>query len=160
MIKLLWAMDENRLIGAGNKLPWHLKEELAHFKATTLGKTILFGRKTYEGIGKKLPDRKIFLLTHQEDYKIDDVDVEVINNFDNIIEKYSKNPTNEILICGGKKVYEDFLPYADMLIISEIKGHYVGDTYFPGFDITAFQQISEVVKPGFIIKEYIRKEEN
>ncbi|WHQ36694.1 dihydrofolate reductase [Spiroplasma sp. SV19] len=160
MIKLLWAMDENNLIGQNNHLPWHLKEELQHFKTTTVGQTILFGRLTYEGIGRPLPNRKTLVLTTKQDYVINHPDVKVVTNLRAIIDFYQNNPTDDIYICGGKKIYEATLPYADELIISYIKGKYEGDTYFPAFDLTQFILIKIVESEQFVIKYYKRKEQN
>ncbi len=103
MIKLLWAMDENNLIGQNNQLPWHLREELQHFKETTLGQTILFGQLTYEGIGRPLSKRKTLVLTRQLDYQINHPDVEVVTDLTAIINFYHQNPNEDIYICGGKK---------------------------------------------------------
>ncbi len=160
MIKLLWAMDENNLIGKNNHLPWHLKEELQHFKRTTVGQTILFGRLTYEGIGGPLPNRKILVLTTKKDYIINHPDVKVVTNLNDIINTYQQNSTDDIYICGGKKIYEATLPYADELIISYIKGKYEGDTYFPTFDLTQFILIKTTELEQFVIKYYKRKEQN
>ncbi|WP_424527076.1 dihydrofolate reductase [Spiroplasma endosymbiont of Glossina fuscipes fuscipes] len=160
MIKLLWAMDENNLIGKNNHLPWHLKEELQHFKRTTVGQTILFGRLTYEGIGGPLPNRKILVLTTKKDYIINHLDVKVVTNLNDIINTYQQNLTDDIYICGGKKIYEATLPYADELIISYIKGKYEGDTYFPAFDLTQFILTKTTELEQFVIKYYKRKEQN
>ncbi|WP_425380482.1 dihydrofolate reductase [Spiroplasma endosymbiont of Stenodema calcarata] len=160
MIKLLWAMDENNLIGNDNRLPWHLKAELQHFKTTTIGQTILFGRLTYEGIGTPLPNRKTLVLTTQQNYVVNHPDVKIVNDLKGIISFYQKNLTEDIYICGGKKIYEATLPYADELIISYIKGIYVGDTYFPTFDLTEFTLIKSIKFEQFVIKYYKRKEHN
>ncbi|MFJ1522437.1 dihydrofolate reductase [Spiroplasma sp. ald] len=160
MIKLLWAMDENNLIGQNNQLPWHLREELHHFKETTLGQTILFGRLTYEGIGRPLSKRKTLVLTRQLDYQINHPDVEVVTDLTAIINFYHQNPNEDIYICGGKKNYEATLPYADELIISYIKGKYQGDTYFPSFDLNQFTLIKSNEYQQFVIKYYKRKEQS
>ncbi|MFU0252098.1 dihydrofolate reductase [Spiroplasma sp. Moj] len=160
MIKLLWAMDENNLIGQNNQLPWHLREELQHFKETTLGQTILFGRLTYEGIGRPLSKRKTLVLTRQLDYQINHPDVEVVTDLTAIINFYHQNPNEDIYICGGKKNYEATLPYADELIISYIKGKYQGDTYFPSFDLNQFTLIKSNEYQQFVIKYYKRKEQS
>lgn len=160
MIKLLWAMDENNLIGQNNQLPWHLREELQHFKETTFGQTILFGRLTYEGIGRPLPKRKTLVLTRQLDYQIKHPDVEVVTDLTAIINFYHQNPTEDIYICGGKKIYEATLPYADELITSLIKGKYQGDTYFPSFDLNQFTLTKLNEYQQFVIKYYKRKEQS
>lgn len=160
MIKLLWAMDENNLIGQNNQLPWHLRKELQHFKETTLGQTILFGRLTYEGIVRPLPKRKTLVLTRQLDYQINNPDVEVVTDLTAIINFYHQNQNEDIYICGGKKIYEETLPYADELIISYIKGKYQGDNYFPSFNFNQFNLIKSNEYQHFVIKYYKRKEQS
>ncbi|WP_338955673.1 dihydrofolate reductase [Spiroplasma endosymbiont of Polydrusus cervinus] len=160
MIKLLWAMDKNNLIGKNNRLPWHINEELQHFKATTRGQTILFGRLTYEGIGHLLLNRKTLVLTTQPDYQINHPDVKVVTDLSAIINFYYQKPTEDIYICGGKQIYQVTLPVADELIISYIKGNYKGDTYFPKFDLIQFTLIKTAEYQQFVIKYYKRKEQN
>ncbi len=160
MIKLLWSMDKNNLIGQNKQLPWHLREELKHFKETTLGQTILFGRLTYEGIGRPLPKRKTLVLTRQLYYQINHPDAEVVTDLIALINFYHQNPSEDIYICGGKKIYEATLPYADELIISYIKGKYQGDTYFPSFNLNQFTLIKSNEYQHFVIKYYKRKEQS
>ena len=153
-------MDKNNLIGQNNRLPRHIAEELQHFKATTRGRTILFGRLTYEGVGHLLPNRKTLVLTTQPDYKINHPDVKVVTDLSAIINFYYQNPTEDIYICGDQQIYQATLPVADELIISYIKGNYKGDTYFPEFDLMQFTLIKTAEYQQFVIKYYKRKEQN
>lgn len=126
MIILIAAMDQHRLIGANNKMPWHIQSELAHFRKKTSGHTVLMGRNTYESIGGPLPKRHNVVITSRP---LADENIEVVHNLEAYLKAW---PKEEVLfIIGGGKVYEATLPYADELIISVIKGTYTGDTYFP-----------------------------
>ncbi|AHF60869.1 hypothetical protein P344_02580 [Spiroplasma mirum ATCC 29335] len=157
MIKLLWAMDQHGLIGKDNHLPWHIKAELQHFKAETLNKTILLGRTTFEVINCVLPNRKTIVVTHNPNYHFDHPDVQVVHDLQPILTQYQQNPDNELIVCGGSKVYEETLPVADQLIISYIKGKYTGDTYFPPFNLDDFELKFNQEYDEFTVKKYVRR---
>ncbi len=157
MIKIIVAYDKNRLIGNGDKLPWSIKEDLEHFKNETINKTILFGDITFNGIGHPLPDRKTIVLTLDKKYKFLHPNVKICNDINDIITKYSNVKNNEIIIAGGATIYKLFLPFADEIILSEIKGEYYGDVYFPEWDIEKFNLVSKKEKNEFIIKKFVRK---
>lgn len=126
MITLIVAMDQKRVIGVNNKMPWHIPSELAHFRKKTSGHTVLMGRNTYESIGGPLPKRHNVVITSRP---LDHKNVEVIHDLAAYLKVW---PKDEVLfIIGGAKVYEETLQYADELIISVVKGTYIGDTYFP-----------------------------
>jgi len=88
------------------------------------------GDKTFDGIGFPLPNRKTIILTKDLNYDYEHENVSVINDFKKIVNKYQKNPNKHIFICGGSQIYALFLPFADELYISEIKGEYIGDKFF------------------------------
>ncbi len=156
MIKLIVAYDKNKLIGIGDQLVWNIKEDLEHFKSETLNKTILFGDVTFKGIGRPLPNRKTVVLTLDKEFKYEHENVEVCNDFDSILSKYYNNSENEIIISGGATIYKLFLPYVDEMIISEVKGDYVGDVYFPEWDEEQFDLYETNEKEEFFIKRYRR----
>jgi dihydrofolate reductase len=110
-LSIIVAMARNRVIGHQNKLPWHLSEDLKHFKETTLGHPIVMGRKTYESIGKPLPGRENIVLTRNQDFQVDGV--VVIHDLSTLEEKYSKK---EIFIIGGAEIYRWALPRANRLL--------------------------------------------
>lgn len=130
MISIIAGIDKNWLIGDGDKLPWHIPEDLAYFKKVTSGHSIVMGRKTFESIGRPLPNRENIILTRKSDYTAEGCTV--INNPEEI-----QNATNgrEIFIIGGANVYEQFLPRANRLYLTRIDGEYSGDTYFPKPDM-------------------------
>jgi dihydrofolate reductase len=109
------------------------------------------GDVTFNSIGKVLSDRKTIVLTKDQNFTAEGV--EVINNIDSIVNKYKSNPEEDIYICGGAKVYESFLPHVDKMIISLIKGEYEGDTFFPTYNENDFKLTSEVDHEEFIVKE-------
>ena len=109
------------------------------------------GRKTYDSLPGKLLNRKIFVLTNNTNLQTNYEDVFIINNIEDIINKYYQNPCNDIYICGGKSVYELFIPFYDKLIISTIKNKFKGNVYFPSIPYKDFNIINQVDKDEFLI---------
>ncbi|MDQ6969367.1 MAG: type 3 dihydrofolate reductase [Mariprofundus sp.] len=137
-ISLIWAMDNNQLIGRNNTLPWHLPADMAWFKQHTMGKPILMGRKTYESIGRPLPGRVNLVLSQQADLKIDGCTVVA-----SLAEaKKAVADAKEIMVMGGAEIYKLLFDLADRLYITEIDAVFEGDAYFPAFDRKAWQVIS------------------
>lgn len=126
MISLIVAMDKNRLIGDNNKLPWNLPLDLAYFKKVTMGSTIIMGRKTFESIGRPLPERQNVIITRNKDYFKEGCQV-----CHSIEEALAFGINDEAFIIGGAEVYSKFLPYVDKLYITLIEENFTGDTYFP-----------------------------
>lgn len=131
MISLIWAMDENRVIGRNNKLPWHLPEDLKFFKRVTMGHPIAMGRKTYESIGKPLPGRENIIITRDSHYKKEGCTV--LHSIDELRE-YADEKDTEVFVIGGAEIFKDILPFADRLYLTKIYHAFEGDTYFPIFD--------------------------
>lgn len=123
------AMTNDRVIGKDGDLPWHLPEDLKFFKKTTLGHPIIMGRKTYDSIGKPLPKRKNIVLTRNQDWQADGV--EVIHAPEDIYEL--QLDVDKAFIIGGAEVYQLYLPLLDELIITHIAENYMGDTFFPEY---------------------------
>lgn len=130
MISLLLAMDRNRVIGNKNDLPWHLPKDLKFFKELTSGQTIIMGRKTYESIGKPLPNRRNIVLTRQT---LQVEGIEVINDLDELYKWNKEHPKEEYFVIGGGNIFEQVLPHADRMYITTIDESFDGDTYFPKF---------------------------
>ncbi|WP_347550204.1 dihydrofolate reductase [Pseudalkalibacillus hwajinpoensis] len=130
MISFLLAMDEQNLIGKNNDLPWHLPADLAYFKKTTTGKSIVMGRKTFESIGRALPGRDNYIITRKKDLQIKGLTV--LHSIDAFLE-LTKNDEKEWFVIGGAEIYRQLLPYADRLYITKIHETFAGDTYFPDF---------------------------
>lgn len=153
MITLIAAMDANNLIGAGNALPWHLPEDLAHFKETTLNRPIIMGRKTWESLPlRPLPKRHNIVITSGE--------IEGIDCFDSINTalEFAATLSDEVFVIGGASIYQQTIAYADRLLISMVDGTFAGDTYFPDIDLAKWTKVSHIgTRNGFNIMDY-RKE--
>ena len=138
MINLIWAMDENWLVGKDDLIPWHIKEDLLYFKSKVKGKTVVMGDTTYFSLkgyykNRPLPYGKIYVASLDNNLKLEDA--EVINDFKTFIENYNE----EIWVTGGATIFKMALPYADNLYISFIKGKYEGNIYFPKFDLNEYK---------------------
>ncbi|WP_190600360.1 dihydrofolate reductase [Candidatus Vesicomyidisocius sp. SY067_SCS001] len=137
-LSIIVAMDDNYLIGKDNSLPWYLPADLAYFKKTTIGKTILMGRKTYESIGMSLPNRRNIIVSQNTKFKADNC--EVVSSID--VALSLANNDNELMIVGGSSFYDQIIDKVDRLYITEVKGKFDGDAYFPEFDRTKFIELS------------------
>lgn len=137
---MIVAMDKNRLIGADNDMPWHLPNDLQFFKEKTTNHTIIMGRKTFDSIGRVLPNRKHIVLTRRDDTFPNEVTV--MRSIADVIEFTQSNPDEEIFIIGGANIYEQFLPYVDRLYITQIEAAFTGDTYFPEFNVNDWKETS------------------
>ena len=129
MLSIIVAVAKNNVIGKDNKLIWHLPEDLKRFKRLTTGHTIIMGRKTFESLGRVLPNRKHIVLCNDAEMNIDDENVEVIDSIDKI-EKY-ENSVEENFVIGGASIYKLLLPKASKLYITKINQEFDGDVYFP-----------------------------
>ncbi|MDD3383721.1 MAG: dihydrofolate reductase [Bacilli bacterium] len=133
MIKIIVALGKNRLIGKDNSLPWDIKSDLNHFKKTTLNHTIIMGEKTYESLGRPLPNRENVVLTLVKGYDPHSDRVKVQNDFNEIVKRYEKSE-DVLFVIGGAQIYKLFLPYTSEMVVSYIKGDYEGNIYFPEFE--------------------------
>jgi dihydrofolate reductase len=137
-LSIVVAMDSNRLIGKDNGLPWHLPADLAFFKKLTTGNTILMGRKTFDSIGRPLPNRRNIVITRNADIEI--AGCEVVNSIEEAL-SLAQGET-EVMVIGGAKLYQQILPIADRLYITQIESEFDGDTYFPSYNEAEWFQIS------------------
>ncbi|MBQ6546537.1 MAG: dihydrofolate reductase [Bacilli bacterium] len=136
MINIIAAVGKNLELGLNNKLIWNIPEDLKYFKDVTTGKTVVMGRKTYESIGRPLPNRNNIVLT-RKDIAIEGVNI--VKNYEEIL-----NLEDETFIIGGESIYELFLPYADNLYLTEIDDSHEADSYFPYFDKELYEK--EVIR--------------
>lgn len=152
MLELIVAFDDNRLIGRGNELPWHISEDLKHFKKLTTGNRIIMGRVTYESIGKPLPNRENIVLSKAG------FEVEGVKTYDSVNElRANLNDEKKNFIIGGSKIYEALLPYVDILHISHVRGTYDGDVYFPEIDFSEWEIMEKENYEEFEYIMYKRK---
>lgn len=152
MIKLIVAMSQNGLIGNGDKLPWHIKEELKFFKETTEGHALLMGDTTFLGLPGKLPGRKIIVLS-KEAKKLGD---KTIRDFKWVLDNY-ENSNNVIFISGGKSVYEQFYKYAKEIYISVIKEKYEGNVFL-NINLDSYKKTKYKEFVDFIVYKYTRED--
>ena len=139
MISMIAAMANHRIIGADNDMPWHLPADLKHFKAVTMGKPVLMGRKTYESIGKALPGRPNIVITSNESYSLDDATV--VHSIEAAMQKAAA--FDEVMIIGGGSIYKSMLSQAQRLYLTFIDLTVDGDTKFPDYDANAnWQELS------------------
>ncbi|MFP3014412.1 MAG: type 3 dihydrofolate reductase [Arsenophonus sp.] len=136
-ISLIAAMSFNQVIGLKNNIPWMLPGDLAWFKNNTLNKAVIMGRITYESIGKPLPQRLNIILSNVRFNNIKDVSW--VNSVNDAL--YAASGIDEIMIIGGGKIYELFLPISNRLYLTHINAKIIGDTYFPIYDINEWYSV-------------------
>lgn len=146
------AMTPERVIGKNGGLPWHLPEDLKLFKRHTTGHPIVMGRKTWDSIGKPLPNRQSIVLTRDTDWSAQGADV--IHSADELKNIDLINP--EVFIIGGAQVYNLFLPLTDELLVSHVYQAYSGDTYLPPFEEEFPNVTVEEVYETFELRRYTR----
>ncbi len=137
-ISLIWAMDENRLIGSNNRLPWKLPADMKWFRQHTLGKPIVMGRKTYESFGARpLPERTNIVITRDNGYRSEGA--VIVHSIDEAIKK--AGDVDELMIIGGASFYEQMLPRAEGLYITHVHGQFDGDAWFPEFNLDDWREV-------------------
>ena len=136
------AVAENGVIGRNGQLPWRISSDLKHFKAVTMGKPIVMGRKTYESIGKPLPGRANIVLTRDRNWQAEGVltghSLEDVLRLAN--EEAQKSGAREIAIIGGNALFAETLPIVSKIELSEVHAKPEGDVFFPQYDRTAFRE--------------------
>lgn len=155
IISLIAAMGKNRTIGKDNSLPWKLPADMKRFKELTSGKPVIMGRKTFESIGRPLPNRKNIIITRDKNYKADNCII--VHSADEAIKAAKGN--EEVMIMGGAEIYKQFLPRADRLYLTLIDEEFEGDAYFPEFDKNEWEEVSreehesDNLRYSFIVQE-------
>ena len=141
MLSLIVAKADNNVIGNGNKMPWHIPSELAHFKQRTLGKPIIMGRKTFDSLGRVLPGRPHVVISRQQ-LTLPENCYPVNSLQDAITFARHLNPhvDDEIVVIGGAEIYRQALPLADTLYVTEVHLSPQGDAYFPELDSSEWQE--------------------
>ena len=144
LISLIAAVSENNVIGDQNKIPWHLPADFAYFQKMTLGKPVIMGAKTFESIGKALPGRKNIVLNCGPNYKAQDAII--VGSIKEALQEAGE--AQEVMICGGASVYEQFLPRADKLYLTFVHHEFEGDTFFPRFKKEEWREVSRKDYPA------------
>jgi len=140
ILTLLVARALNGVIGHANRLPWHLPEDLAHFRRTTMGRTIVMGRLTWESIGRVLPGRRMVVITQGE--QLLPAGVERAASMEQAIAAHASE--DEVFIVGGARVYAGALPIADRIIMTEVELTPAGDVFFALPDPADWQEVGRV----------------
>ncbi|MGR8935188.1 MAG: dihydrofolate reductase [Gammaproteobacteria bacterium] len=136
-ISLIVAMADNRVIGIDNRMPWHLSADLKKFKALTMGKAIVMGRKTYESIGRPLPGRENAIISRDKLFTAPGC--RVFASMDAALSHFRNH--EEVFIIGGSSLYAEMLPFADTLYLTRIHRNFCGDTFFPEIPAEQWQTL-------------------
>ena len=139
-VTLIVAMTDDGVIGIDGQLPWRLPEDLRRFKAATLGKPVVMGRKTFESIGRPLPQRHNIVLTRQVGFSARDPAVTVVSTLEAALQAAGDVP--EVMIIGGAEIYQLALPLAQRIILTRVHANVQGDTHFSPLDPKAWRVAS------------------
>jgi dihydrofolate reductase len=143
---LIAAVARNGVIGHRGGIPWHLPEDFAHFRATTLGHTLVMGRATYDSIGRPLPGRTTIVLTRSPSWTADGVLVAA--SLDEAL-AMAEPLEGDVMIAGGSHVYAAALPLADEQILTEVHREPAGDTFYPSFDRSVWVETAREAHDDF-----------
>ncbi|MFC6768566.1 dihydrofolate reductase [Natrinema soli] len=159
------AVADNGVIGKEGNMPWHIPEDLQHFKETTMDHPVIMGRVTYEGIletlGEPLPGRTTVVLTSRD--LETPKNVVLAHGLEDAVETAERvardrhDDTDRIFVAGGATVYEQFLPVVDRIVVTEVHEEPDGDTRFPEWDRGAFDEVSRDERDGVAFVEYERQ---
>lgn len=150
MIALIAAMTQDRVIGRGGRIPWNIPGEQKRFKELTMGHTIVMGRRTYEEIGRPLPGRQTIVVSTTKNF-----DQPGCRTADSLTEALALSAGEDVYISGGSRLYEEALPLADVLYLTEIEKKIEGDAYFPEFDESRYHKTVEEKYGGEIPYTYV-----
>lgn len=155
MLSLIAGISQNNCIGLNGQLPWHIPEDLKHFREVTAGKTVLMGRKTWESLPEKfrpLPNRTNIIITRQTDYSAP-TGVEIFATID---EAVAAHPEQEIIVIGGAEIYQQTIDRADRLYITHVNQTVDGDAFFPIIDLNIWQETQREDYDGYSFVTYIK----
>jgi dihydrofolate reductase len=141
MLSIIAAIANRNVLGKDNKLIWHLPEDLKRFKSITSGKTIIMGRKTFESLGRVLPNRKHIILSHDTNFTYDDENVQIVNDVE-ALKDYIESG-EEHFVIGGATIYKLLIPYTSKMYITKIDYDFEGDTYFPEIKETEWTMVEQ-----------------
>ncbi len=133
IVSIIAALGKRNELGRDNKLPWYIKEDLAHFKKITSGHTVIMGRKTYESIGKPLPNRLNIIITRNKNFHA--LNCVVLHDLNEALEFAKSRNEKEVFIIGGSAVFAQGMDKADKLYLTIIDGEFAADTFFPDYSM-------------------------
>lgn len=151
-VTLIAALGRNRVIGAHGDMPWHLPEDLAHFKATTMGHPMIMGRRTFEAIGRPLPGRRSIVVTRARQWRRPGV--EIAHSLDEALAL--AGPVDEVFVVGGGEIYAQALPLATRMVLTEVDAEPEGDTWFPAWEPEQWREVARDDRDGFAFVTYDR----
>lgn len=140
MLSIIVAKAKNNIIGKDNQLVWNLPADSKRFKELTEGHTIIMGRKTFESLGKVLPNRKHIVFTQNPDFKVNDENVEIVHSLLQIQEYMECD--EECFIIGGATIYNFLMPYVEKMYVTQINRDFEGDSFFPRIDEDKWKEVS------------------
>ncbi len=144
LVSAIVAAAENNAIGKDNQLLWHLPNDLRFFKRTTTGHPVIMGRKTYESVGKLLPNRRNIIITRQAAYAVEGADV--VHSLAAALESCAGE--QEVFVVGGAEIYQQALPVTDRIYLTRVHAALPGDSFFPELDEREWRSVSEESHPA------------
>ena len=138
MLSIIVAKGKNNIIGKENKLVWSLPADMKRFRELTTGHVIIMGRKTFESLGKILPNRKHVVFTQNPDFKVDDENVQIVHSMLEIKEYIDNDEEN--FVIGGAMIYSLLMPYVTKMYVTEINKDFEGDTFFPKINLDIWKE--------------------
>ncbi len=145
MLSIIVAKAKNNIIGKENKIVWNLPADLKHFKELTTGHTIIMGRKTFESLGRVLPNRKHIVFSQNPDFKVEDENVSVVHSMLEI-QEYIENE-QENFVIGGAMIYNLLMPHVSKMYVTEIDEEFEGDSFFPKINTEIWKETSREKGP-------------
>jgi dihydrofolate reductase len=149
-LSLIAALGENRVIGVDNSMPWHLPGDFKYFKATTLGKPIIMGRKTWDSLGRPLPGRLNIVVSRQADLRLEGA--EVYSSLEAAVVRAQEwaleQGVDEVMLIGGAQLYAQGMEQADRLYLTRVALSPDGDAWFPEFDLARWELVSNTPNPA------------
>ena len=142
MLSIIVAKSKNNTIGKDNKLLWNIPDDLKRFKELTTNHNIIMGRKTFESIGRILPNRKHIVFSQNPDFKVNDENVEIVHSMLQIQEYIEDD--NENFVIGGAMIYNLLMPYVKKMYVTQINKEFDGDTFFPRIDEEVWNVVEKV----------------
>ena len=140
MLSIIVAKAKNNIIGKDNKIIWHLPEDLKYFKNITTGHTIIMGRKTFESLGRVLPNRKHIIFSNNPSFNVNEQNVKVVHSLLEIQDLIEGK--EEAFVIGGAMIYNFLMPYVKKMYVTEIDKEFEGDTFFPKIDDNMWKETS------------------
>jgi len=145
-ISMICALSQNRVIGKGDRIPWHIKQDLMRFKHKTIGHTVIMGRATFESVmgyykrsGRPVPDRRHIIITRDPSYDPGHPGCFRVGSVEEALQKAREIEAEEVFVSGGAQVFEQFMPHAARLYLTVVEGTFDGDKFFP--DYSAFTKV-------------------